>query len=375
MDNIKSKIPKIDPKMLLDKCHGIRGYIIKTLEKLDIKALIIGIITVIAIYLLIFIYVSISAPSTIKELESKLTTETYPIDYVEHGKNNTDVENNNHANINAGSSSPITAPKIIEGLFEETPYGKIPIIRKSDNLTSFRAYQRPFTFPENNSKPIISFALLDYGLSKEQSKNALDLLPPEVSFILSPYSDLPNEWIKMAQDKGHEIWLNIPIQNDKFSDSGKRTIYHHSTLVKKLKSLRQTLASAQGYVGVSSYSDNGIKTAKEDYSNIAKEIYSRGLGYFETNPDATNIIKNKAFALSAPYINADLQIINIRGKNSFITLETAAKEKGHVVALIPNYPKTVKNLAVWIMKVAQADYVIAPVSAIYDLPLHQKNQQ
>lgn len=364
---IKAKAPTLDPKMLMYKCHGIRFYITKIISNTDIKALIIGSIIVLAIYALIFIYVFASSSNTTKLLQNNLATEIYPINYVKHSE----IEQINNQVTTVTTEAVIDPPEVVEGLYEHTKDGNIPIIRKSDNLTSFRAYQHKFTFPENN-KPIISFVILDYGLSKEQSKTALDLLPSEVSFILSPYAVLPDEWVKMAQDKGHEVLLNVPIQNNTSNDLGKHTIFHHATLVQKLKSLRRTLSSAQGYIGMSSYSDDSMMITKDHYIGIADELYSRGLGYFEINPNATNIIKNKAFSMGAPYIKADLKVINIKGNNSFETLENIANNNGHAIAIIPNYPKTIKNLAVWIMKVAQADYVIAPVSAIYDLPVQQR---
>ncbi len=336
------------------------------IDNIDIKTLIIGIVAVILLYSTIFLYVHMKSDETIKQLESALSTNIYPISY----------ENNIEDKISHTEIEKLKLPdppQIIKGLFEETKYGKIPIIRTSDNLTSFRAYQHPFTIPKNTNKPVISFVILDYGLSKAQSKSALDLLPSEVSFILSPYSSLPNEWIKMAQDKGHEIWLNAPIQNKKLSDSGKHTIFHHSPLIQKINSLHKTLSSAQGYVGISSYSDDSMLRTTQDYSKLADELYSRGLGYLELNPNAPSLIANKAFAADAPYIKANTNIINIKGKNSFETLEKLANKNGYAVAIVPNYPKTINNLAVWIMKVGQTDYVIAPVSSIYNMPMKNKN--
>ncbi len=100
-------------------------------------------------------------------------------------------------------------------------------------------------------------------------------------------------------------------------------------------------------------------------------MYIRGLGFLELNPDAASFIETQAFTSGAPYIKVDMVLHRMHGeKNSFDTVEKIAQTNGHAVVLVPNHPAIIKHLAVWIMKVAEADYIIAPVSAIYDLPLH-----
>ena len=329
-------------------------------KRIDIIALLKGLLIVAVIYLLLFFYIYFNSANTIEKLKSQIIVENIPISYVE----------------NVPKHTASTLMSIIDGLHEKTKAGLLPIIRKKDSLTSFRAYQHPFSFKDIGNKPVISFIVVNYGLSKEQSLSALDLLPSEVSFILSPYASLPSEWIAMAQSKGHEVWLNLPIQNKRSHDLGENAIYHHSSSLEKKKNMYKSLAKTQGYIGISNYTDETLDSAKEHYLELAEDLYMRGLGILELNPNANTYIKNKALRMGAPYIKADLEVFRIRGKkNSFETLEAIAQKKGHAIAIIPNYPTTIKNLAVWIMKVAQADYIVAPVSAIYDLPLYKSSSR
>ncbi len=354
---IKASIPEINRDLLRYRFNVAKDAVARIYKQIDTKTLTISMGGVAVIYALLFLYVYIGGSSYISKLESKLASEIVAVTYVEK-------------EIVAENTKP-HAKDIIEGLYEETKFGNLPIIRKSDNLTSFRAYQLPFAFP-NTAKPVISFVLTDYGLSQEQSRAALDLLPKEVSFLLSPYAALPDEWVKMARDKGHEVWMMLPIQNNKMADAGRYTVFHHTSPIKKIAAMKLSMARFGGYVGLASYIDEGVNTAKADYIRLADEIYDRGLGYFEINPNAPPVIKNKAFERFSPYIKADIEIFKIKGAhNSFEALENIAKDNGNAIAVIPSYPNTIKNLAVWITKVAQSDYIIAPISAIYDLPLHK----
>lgn len=257
---------------------------------------------------------------------------------------------------------------IIEDLSVDTSAGELPIIRKTDYLTSFRAYQAPFTFNTADDRPIISFIIKDYGLSTRGSSLATKSLPAEVSLMLSPYAKKPSNWVNRAHNKGHEVWMHVPIQNNQTADLGPNTVFHHAALNDKQTAIYKTLSKTLGYVGLSAHTDDSFKTAEEDYSQIFDEIYNRGLGYLELNPNAPSIIKSKAFAKAAPYIKADMEILRIRGEDSFETLEDIANKQGYAVAVIPNYPFAINNLADWLEKVGSIDYQIAPVSAIYDIP-------
>ncbi len=326
-----------------------------------------GMLVLGGIYYLISLYIAWATPTTIAKLEDKLSRESVLVEIAK-----TPEEKDKHGFQNKQKAiSEKDKFKLTKGLYKKTGVGKLPIIRKSDNLTSFRAYQAPFSFKDIGQKPLISFIIQDFGLSQKSSEKALDTLPPEVSFALSPYSALPQEWIKMAKGNGHEVWLTLPIQNEHSMDLGPNTIFHHAALPQKIDRLHDSFALALGYTGVASFTDNTMSRANDHYIKIAEEIYARGLGFLELNPNAPITIQGKALAIGAPYIKTNLTVVRPKGKNSYEELEKFAKKNGYAVAIIPNYPDSIKNLSKWILKVGKMDYAIAPVSAIYDLPLHR----
>ena len=333
------------------------------LNVFDPLALIIGFSLFGGIYMCIPLYASMNAQSTLDLLQGQLSHETVVVGGLMPAPSGV---------IDDQIFNPEKTDLMIKGLTEKTEYGLLPIIRRSDNLTSFRAYQTPFSFENLPQKPVISFLVTDFGLSVEQSKNAIDMLPAEVSFMLSPYASMANEWIGAAHSEGHEIWLNLPIQNDHMDGLGQNALFHHSSISEKQEKFRRNLSRAYGYVGITSYTDETLDMAKEDYRSIIEEIYQRGLGYVELNPDSGDFIEGKALAISAPFIRTNMTLwAKATGSNSFEELEKRAQENGLAIAIVPAYPKTIKDLAVWIEKVGRIDYAIIPISAIYDLPLHR----
>lgn len=265
-------------------------------------------------------------------------------------------------------------PLFLEDLLEQTNVGKIPTIRKSDNLTSFRAYQAPFDIEKLGTKKVVAFAVLDYGLSEKNSNKMLEILPSEVSLVLSPYAKNINSWVAKAQTKGHEIWLNLPIQNKSAKDQGAKTLFHHVPYGKKRISTYELMSQTSGYVGIAAFTDETASYAEQDYLELTHEIYSRGLGFLELNADAPNIFASKALVFGAPYLKADGKAYKAVGEQSFDTLEKQVLSvKENAITVVPAYPQTIKSLGQWIEKIGAIEYAIAPVSAIYDLPLHQNS--
>ncbi len=334
------------------------------LKRIDKIYALQGLSVAMGIYLLIFGFVYLTSENTIKKITDKTPSYTAKLEYTEslNAKEKSKSKNKDES----------LSGLIIKGLYEKTAQGLLPVIRKTDSLTSFRAYQHPYDLKNFPQKPIITLVLNDYGLSKKQSETALDILPPEVSFILNPNADRPNEWIKKAQNKGHEVWLNLPIQNEIMMDQGPNTIFHHISLPEKIAALFRIMTTTQGYTGLAAFTDTQTLTEEEHYKKLLDEVYKRGLGFLETNPNAPALLHGKAITMGAPYIKTDTAILNMAGnKHSFEALEAMANKNGHVTAIIPPYPQTIKKLAVWLEKVGKIDYAIAPTSVIYDIPYYK----
>lgn len=355
INRVKALIPSSMPSSLAPAIEKFK----QKWTVVDKKRLAYSIGAVSGIYALIFILISFTATGTRRKLEDKMSIVT-----VELG---TKVLELTSHEINRQA---IASANLIDGLsrYEEIA-GQLPIIRQSDHLTSFRAYQTPFSLDGIGNKQVISFILKDFGLSEKESNMALDILPAEVSFQLSPYAALPQEWINRAREKGHEVWMEIPIQTSDNKDRGLSTIYHHDSLSEKGKALRGSLARGLGYVGVGIFTDHTILEIDDHYKKIMQEIYGRGLAILESNPKAPNLIEILAITKAAPYIKANDELLRVKGKHSFETIEDLAKEEMQAIALVPSYPNIIKDLALWIEKVGKVDYVIVPVSAVYDLPL------
>jgi len=345
----------------------------KLSQSFDPKIFGMSMAVILSFYLLIFFYVFLNANNTIEALEAKM--DSYTLSFEEIGSHDFLITHNNHST--SHNTTHMESAQALPDMVENSPMGPLPIIRKKDGLTSFRAFQPSFEMANIHKKPAIAFIIKDFGLSEKTSQSILDLLPEGISLVLSPYSTMLDDWITKAHEKNLELWAQLPVESIQLKnhDTGPLTVMKKTNFSKNLKVFHRIISNSIGSVGITSYSDIIMNQPESPLEKIIGESYERGLGYLELNPEAPDYFTKIAFQNNAPLIKADLEVFRPTGKNnSFETLEQIAINKGYAVAVLPAYPDIIKHLAIWIEKVGKIDYTLVPVSAIYDIPLHLNNE-
>ena len=246
----------------------------------------------------------------------------------------------------------------MEGLFQETPNGPLPII-SADGLSPFMAYKKPFSL---TGKPLIAVVVLDFGLSALLSDQLIAQLPSEISLILSPYAADAEQWQKKARENGHEIWLQLPLENKKFipSDPGPQALLAQASIKYNQDRLEWILSRTPGYAGVVGETDEIFDQASNTLSSVFKNIFNRGLGYLEMNPQAGPAIEEISLGNKSPYARNDLFIEDV----SLKAIEKQASDRGYVIGIIRPTPNNIKALATWFRTLDAKGYTLAPVSAI-----------
>lgn len=246
----------------------------------------------------------------------------------------------------------------MEGLYEETQNGPLPII-SADGLSPFMAYKKPFSL---TGKPLIAVVVLDFGLSALLSDQLIAQLPPEISLILSPYAADAEQWQKKARDNGHETWLQLPLENRKFisNDPGPQALLAQASIKYNQDRLGWILSRAPGYAGVAGETDEIFDHASNTLSGVFKNIFSRGLGYLEMNPQAGPAIEEISLGNKSPYARSDLFIEDV----SLKAIEKQASDRGYVIGIIRPTPNNIKALTTWFNTLDAKGYTLAPVSAI-----------
>lgn len=343
-------------KEITQRFDFLAPYVQLFLRYFDRRHFLYGLGGVGAFYLILFLYALIFSGSTISHLEEDLASLSVPV--MHRSAIQAFVRQEDGI---PGIALP-PAPDV--GLYEHNKEGSVlPIIRKEDGATPFSFYKRPNTFPTNTDLPIAAIAVEGFGLSFELSQKLVSSLPVEISFILSPYSDNTQGWLDAARESGHEVWLEMPIENYRAEiiDPGPAALMVRSNLDKNRESLDWIMSRASGYTGLAAFTDNKFFKAELMLETLSNSFLKRGLGYMEINPNGDDVIENAALEQDAPFIRTSL--IGLKGFEDILVRD------GLGLLVIPSTPEAIEELKVWMEK-NKDNILFVPASAYYDAPLH-----
>ena len=255
-----------------------------------------------------------------------------------------------------------------DGLFEDTPFGSVPIRSKSDDKTVFDAYQIPY-IPLAGARGVIALVMVDYGLSEHMSKASIISLPPYVTFVTSPYSREIQDKIDLARAASHEIWLDTPIQSKNFGldDTGPLTLLSGLNDEQNHTRLLHILSLAHGYVGISFLNSPAFQGADKGLENIFSIIEQRGLGLASSDLEdgLSAVFANRhtkiPFAKNQLWIDANQG--NIEVEKTLKQLEQKALNNYVAIAFIKPQPKLFPVIKEWEKTLSQQSLQLVPLSA------------
>lgn len=336
------------------------------------KAFINGLVVVALLYGLLALELRHLAPATLRQLQAKLPFASVVIESSVHGIYGPPTPANlpTPAHVAQPETTDATAlpPAPIDGLYESSPKGRLPIIRKSDDVTPFKAYRRPFDRMAVK-EPIVSITIMDMGISTSASQTALNEMPPDVSFDLSPYAVNADEFVAEARKKGHEIWLTLPMESDDYPrvDTGSDTLLIGMPEQQNSVKLAQALGSTIGYAGVITSHNPAFMRSLSDMKPVLNAIYDRGLGFIDSSVTPGAEAQALAMRRNSPYASVDVWLDMPATpddiKKALSRLEQKAREHGSAVGVIRPLPVSFQEVSKWIAGLKDKGLVLAPLSA------------
>ncbi len=263
-------------------------------------------------------------------------------------------------------------PELIEGLFEDTPFGKAPIRREADGKTIFSEYAVPFSARET-TRGIIALVMVDYGLSDSVGKSALEQLPPYVSFVVSPYArDIQGKISLARSNNSHEIWMDAPIQTKNFGydDTGPLTLLSGLNNDQNYSRLLRIFSLGYGYAGIAFTNAPEFSGADDGLENIFSILEKRGVGLVTADPqdNASSVLaerhKSLPFVKNGMWINADSGTLNV--KSQLANLEKIAADKNVAIAFIRPQPNLFSVISEWEKSLSAQSIQLAPLSAVIE---------
>lgn len=254
-----------------------------------------------------------------------------------------------------------------EGLIITGKEGPLPVLGP-DGLKAFEYYARPF---EDTSKlPRIAILVKGIALNSRSSQMAIDSLPPEIDMAISPYGRNMQDWVQKSRDKGHEVFLMLPMEPLSYpkNDPGPHTLMASYSARDNIRRLEWILSRFTGYVGV--VNDMGSRFTANDKAvkPIVRNLHDRGLMVFDGRTTRYSRLAKEAKRIGMP------RVINTRYIDNEVTktyiekrlkeLENTARTYGSSVGIMNSYPISIRMVNEWAATLKEKGFQLVPITAV-----------
>jgi len=260
----------------------------------------------------------------------------------------------------SGAGALPAAP--IAGLSAPGPGGLLPIVAP-DGRASWKAYARPFA---DDGRPKIALVIGGLGLNPDETRRAIDALPPEVTLSFSPYAENLQAQIDRARAAGHEVMVELPMEPLDYPDNdpGPYTLLSSAQPGEIQSKLDWLMSRATGYFAVTNAFGSRFLGQDKAMAPVIQTLRQRGVAFIDDGQAAARG-GGLHRASMGPRIDADLDSAAI--DNQLLALEAQALQSGAALGSGSAYPLTVDEVQKWAVAVRDRGYALAPASALMTL--------
>lgn len=263
---------------------------------------------------------------------------------------------------------PVTlAPSRNETLLERGRAGVLPRVG-ADGTQPWQHYARPF--PQDDPRPRIALVVTDVGISQSAAENAIARLPGAVTFAIPAGLKDAQPLVDRMRGDGHEVLLSVPMEPVGFprNDPGPGTLLTSLTDERNVERLETAMATATGYVGLTSTTGTAFTRKAENLRPILQQTQRRGLLYVDSWLVPDSRVTRLATELGLPRAVSDGLVDRVASAGGIDAqlkeLERLAMANGVAVGFAQPLPVTVERIATWAATLRDRGIVLAPVTAV-----------
>jgi polysaccharide deacetylase 2 family uncharacterized protein YibQ len=257
-------------------------------------------------------------------------------------------------------SKPL-GPAPISDLLRASGTGSLPV--RANGKEAWKAYARPVTSAQAKAGAKIAVVVTGLGLSTEGTAAAISKLPGEISLSFSPYGNGLNSQIAKAREGGHEVLLDLPLEQANFPqhDPGPMAVLTSHSPGEAIEHLDVVLGRAGGYVGLLAPIGSPV-TAGESWPLVLQELRERGLLFVG---DGLVGIEDKSMpAAGLATLVADAPAFRTAVDAKLARALAAAQRDGSAIVVISARPVSFERVIAFIASLPEKNVTLVPVSAI-----------
>jgi len=263
----------------------------------------------------------------------------------------------------AAAAQPIASPD--ESLLRRSAYGLAPRIG-ADGRRPSEVYAQPFT-PGGN--PNVAVIVGGLGLNRALTERAIDELPPAITLAFAPYAKDLVFWTKRARDAGHEIMIEIPMENRE-SDAealGPAALLTARTAAENAQRLEWILSRFQGYFGATNYLGAKFSGDRDAIEGLLARLDAAGLAYIDDTGVLARETRGGAVGAVDRLVDPGYGDNAEKTRRGLEALEKIAKREGDALGKTYAHDATLDDIVVWTESLDAKGLTLAPASAVLAL--------
>ena len=249
-------------------------------------------------------------------------------------------------------------------LIEPSAAGFLPKIDAAGRLPR-QVYARPFDRSDDRARIVV--IVTGIGLARAPSEAAINGLPGAFSLAIDAYASDPEDWVRAARWRGHEVLATVPVAEEPRAgeDAGPRALRAAERSTDLAAPLADLLGGLTGYVGVLATGGSAFGRDPGQLKPVVSMLNERGLLLVS---NASEPFLQAAAQSELARVRIDAVIDETPNATAIdgqlATLLGIARERFSAVGIARPNPVTLNGLRAWIASLDERRYVLAPVSAL-----------
>jgi uncharacterized protein len=250
-------------------------------------------------------------------------------------------------------------------LVEITRDGPIPRIG-ANGMRAAQAFAQPAGAKPG---PQIAIVITGLGVSNATATEALNKLPPAVTFALAPGGAGLERLAGKARSLGHELLLQVPMEPSESPerDAAPQALLASLSPEQNIERLHWLMGRFQGYVGVANQMGDRLTASEAAFAPILREIGHRGLIYVDDGTSPKSLAGQIAGSAGSGFAKANLVLDAVPSAaevdRALAKLEGLARQNGMAVGFATAWPVVIERIGRWSKTVEGRGFSLVPITA------------
>lgn len=227
----------------------------------------------------------------------------------------------------------------------------------------------PAAQPAADVKPRIAIFVSGMGLPGPAIRTAIELMPSAVTLAFMPYGEGVPAAVASARERGHEILLQVPMQNAGGAPlPGPHALQANEPTPQVEVDVAWLMGRIDGYDGVVNALGAPVTADRNVMGALLRAVAARGLFYVDDGTSRRSLAQAVALAQGTQALRADV-VLDATADPAVVhanleALVAVAKHKGSAIGMASGLPDHLAAIAAFAAGLSGRGVDLVPVSAL-----------